>query len=360
MMKAQQQFPRARGAPRSALAGRKPTGHPFNAADGRNQPLINVDQSFVLVTDLQKQLGRFRGNSNDSGASGKVQSSAGSLPPADLKLARSGDLREDKAILNVKIDPDGLGQDLVNMQESVHEIDKAGASGGAVRYDHSPNPHEGTENQAQPRELEEKDKWKVVMKFMKSNPQVILEMMPPAVGPSTADDIQNLLYNSSSKQYLTSKGYLRYQNNEAMGGVGGRNTSYDSNRSPSELEGAGIGGLSHEQLPQYVSRDVGNNLYKPYRASQRAKSSFMRSQNTSHPQVSRDFRISTHGTATRPATSTRQISGVRKRQVAMHGQLGPSARPELGPGSALMMVHPARPSTTVGLVRSGAALARNP
>lgn len=78
------------------------------------------------------------------------------------------------------------------------------------------------------------------MKFMKSNPQVMLEMMSQPEERAAADEIQNQLYNSTSKQYLTSKGHLRYQNNEVLGGPGGRRVSPDSNKSPTERVGAGI------------------------------------------------------------------------------------------------------------------------
>ena len=78
-------------------------------------------------------------------------------------------------MLNVEINRSVGGEDLVNVLDSVHNIDKGGHVGGAVRYDHSPQQVQAPN----PKDMQEKEKWKVVMKFMKSNPQVILEMVTP-------------------------------------------------------------------------------------------------------------------------------------------------------------------------------------
>lgn len=129
------------------------------------------------------------------------------------------------------ITPGGQVESQLNQDQVTRELVGASpGSGGAVRYDHSPPNKKGKGQVYNAKQHEEKKKWKEVMKFMEDNPAILLELMPPTPGRRKAavDASHNLLYNSSSKQFLDSQGLLRYQNNDFQG-AGRRTGSYDSN-----------------------------------------------------------------------------------------------------------------------------------
>lgn len=126
----------------------------YDRASRRRLSLINVDKSFKIINELKKAQ-RQRPNLND-------------------KYEATSSLR-DENLLNISI-TQPLSKDAPSPQRDVMKMPQFDNSPSSVEYfnyfkirDRKPDAREGV-------------KWKEVMRFMKKNPQVMMDLMPPTPG----------------------------------------------------------------------------------------------------------------------------------------------------------------------------------